>query len=113
MTTPPTPPETLFHITAEENMVPIYMDGFKAVFGNYFSSTIENAGRFIAIRSMFDPEQKWVAFEIETNGLKVELSHDHSPEFFGTDDSWVIWGDIGPEHIVNVYEVTFGKEVTT
>jgi hypothetical protein len=100
-------PKTLFHLTNQESAFRISEEGFTAPFGNYFCEDLDNCGRFLAFRGSLDGPM--VAFEVDAEGLDVHRSTDHSVSFFGTDDSWLIMENIGPEHIIAAYEVTFGK----
>jgi RNA:NAD 2'-phosphotransferase (TPT1/KptA family) len=107
-TSPDTPPERLFHLTPADNLESILEHGLRSIWGNYFSSDINTAGQLMAFNIISKPaDTKWVAIEIYVGELEVERSTDHSVSFFGTDDSWVIWEDVPPTSIMNVYEVDF------
>ena len=105
----PGKPITAWHITSADNLGGILTDGFTAVFGNYFSADMNNAAKFIGLRAMTNPETKWVVFQIDTKGVNLEPGNDHSPAFFGTDDSWVAMDPVPADKIINVYEIDFGK----
>ena len=102
----------MFHITQSDNIPSIMEEGLHSPFGNYMSASLENAARFIALRAVFD-KTKWVALEIDIEGLSVERSNDHSVEFFGTDDSWVTMSRIDSDRIVAAYEIVFGDQQET
>lgn len=109
--TEPDVPTRLYHITRIENVDSILEEGLTCGWGNYASSTIENAARFVAFRAMTNPEQKWAAIEIvDADELGFELGGDHDPSFFGTDDSWMTMQPVPPFYLQNVYEVTFGPQ---
>ena len=102
-------PKTGYHITAADNLTGILAEGLTSAWGNYLSSTLEAAGRFIGLRAMVNPEATWVALHVNLEGLDVIPGNDHSVEFFGTDDSWMVEETIGPERILDVYEIRFGQ----
>lgn len=103
-------PEKLWHITDSLNLLSIMDEGLTAAWGNYGSSDMNTACRFIAIRRVLNPDITWVAIEFETKGLNVELSTDHNPAFFGTEDSWVVWEPVPASAIIGAYELEFNEE---
>ena len=101
-------PERLFHLTSLENAIQIRLGGFHGSWGNYFSSSIDAACRFVVFRALGSPDTQWIALEVDTKNLPFERSNDHSVEFFGTDDSWVTFSSVPTSAIVAAYEVDLG-----
>ncbi len=98
-------PDRLFHITTSDRAELIRVEGFKAIFGNYFCSDPNICARFVFFQALMNPDAEWTVVEIDPTGLEVHLSMDHDPEFFSTTDSWWIPGEVPATAIVDVRPV--------